>query len=131
MPTSADREGVARARYNFSKDGGVVGDIVLTGDGIPSGAIILDTLVKVETAPDSAAHTATIALKLQSAADLLAAAVVSGAPWSAAGAKRGTLDAKAAPVLLTARRTITATVAVQALNAGKFSVYVRYLKPNA
>jgi hypothetical protein len=45
--------------------------------------------------------------------------------------KRGTLDADSAPILTTALRRIMATVAVQALTAGKFSVYVRYLRPNA
>jgi hypothetical protein len=39
------------------------------------------------------------------------------------------LTATAAPVVTTARRQITATVAVQALTAGRFTVYVRYLKP--
>jgi hypothetical protein len=131
LSRSSDREGIARARYSFAKDGGAVGDIVLSGDGIPKGAIVLDVLIKVDTAPDSAGHTATIAVKVQGAADLQAAKVVAEAPWSTAGAKRGTLDADTAPILLTARRRITATVAVQALTAGKFSVYVRYLRPNA
>lgn len=129
MGTAVNRERVARARYNFARDGGVIGDIVLSGDTIPKGAIILDTLIVVETPPDSAEHTGTIALKVQGAADLQEAKVVSGAPWSAAAAKRGTLVAASAPLLLTARRKITATVAVKALTAGKFSVYVRYLKP--
>lgn len=127
----SEREGVARARYNFAKDGGVAGDIVLEGDAIPSGATILDTLIEVVTPPDSAGHTATIALKAQSAADLQAAKAVSEAPWSAAGPKRGSLTATSTPILTTARRKITATVATQALTAGKFTVYVRYLLPKA
>jgi hypothetical protein len=128
---AAEREGVARARYNFAKDGGVAGDIALEGDAIPKGAIILDSLIEVVTPPDSAGHTATIAVKAQSAADLQAAKLVSEAPWSTAGAKRGGLTATSAPILTTARHKITATVAVQALTAGKFSVYVRYLLPKA
>lgn len=128
---ASNREATARATYSFAKNGGAVGDIVLTGDTIPKGAIVLDTLIKVETAPDSANDTATIAVKVQSAADLQEAKVISGAPWSTTGAKRGSLDADTAPILTTARRKITATVAVQALTAGKFKVYVRYLRPNA
>jgi len=127
----SEREGVARARYNFAKDGGATGDITLEGDAIPSGAIVLDTLIKVDTAPDSAGHTATIALKVQSAADLQAAKAVSEAPWSTTGAKRASLGATSAPILTTARRRVTATVATQVLTAGKFSVYVRYLLPKA
>lgn len=125
------REGVARARYSFARNGGAIGDIVLDGDGVPNGAVILDTTIKVETPPDSAGHTATVALRAQGAADLQAAKAVSEAPWSAAGAKRGSLTATSAPILTTARRRITATIANQALTAGKFSVYVRYLLPTA
>lgn len=131
LSASSGREGLARARYSFARNGGAVGDIVLSGDSIPKGALVLDAVVKVDTAPDSADDTATIAVKVQSAADLQAAKAVAEAPWSTAGAKRGTLVATSAPITLTARRKITATVAVQALTAGKFSVYVRYLRPNA
>lgn len=128
---ASGREGLARARYSFARDGGAIGDIVLTGDAIPKGAVVLDTTIKVDTACDSAEHSATVALKVQGAGDLLTAAVVSGAPFSTTGAKRGTLTATAAPILTTARRKITATVAVKALTVGKFTVYVRYLQPNA
>jgi hypothetical protein len=125
------REGTARARYDFARKGGATGDITLEGDSIPKGAVILDSLIKVETAPDSAAHTATIALKAEGANDLQAAKKVEEAPWSTAGAKRGAVTAATAPVSTTARRSIVATVATQALTKGKFSVYVRYLLPNA
>lgn len=131
MPAQTEREGVARARYRFARDGGAVGSIVLPGDGIPAGAIVLDTLIKVETPLDSAEDKATVALKVQGAGDLLTAAASNAAPWSTAGAKRGTLDADSAPVLLTARRRITATIAVEKVTAGEFTVYVRYLLPNA
>jgi hypothetical protein len=127
----AEREGVARARYDFARQGGAVGDIVLSGDSIPKGAVILDSLIKVETAPDSAAHTATIALKSEGAGDLQAAKKVEEAPWSTATAKRGAVTAATAPVTTTARRGIVATVATQVVTKGKFSVYVRYLLPNA
>lgn len=129
MPT--EREGTARARFSFARDGGAVGDIVLKGDAIPKGAVILDSLVKVEAAPDSAGHTATIALRAEGAADLQAAKKVEEAPWSTAGAKRGAVTAASAPVTTTARRSIVATVATEALTKGKFSVYVRYLLPHA
>lgn len=129
MPGTSEREGVARARYNFAKHGGAIGDIVLDGDVIPKGAVVLDTTVVVDTPPDSAEHAATIALKVQSAADLQAAKKVEEAPWSTAGAKRGGLTATSAPILTTARRSISATVAAKALTTGKFSVYVRYLLP--
>jgi hypothetical protein len=125
------REGTARARYSFDKNGGAIGDIVLSGDAIPKGAVILDSVIEVKTAPDSAAHTATIALRVEGGHDIQEAKKVEEAPWSTTGAKRGGLTATSAPVTTTARRKIIATVATQVLTKGKFTVFVRYLLPHA
>jgi hypothetical protein len=125
----ADRVAWARAKYDSAVDGAAVGAHVLRGDWIPKGAVILQTLVQVTTQPDSTNHTATVALKVESGADVLTAAQVNAAPWSSTGAKRATLTATTAPVTTTARRQVTATVAVEALTAGKFTVFVQYLKP--
>lgn len=125
--------GVGRRRlavclYDFAVDGGAVGDIALRGDSvIPSGAIITDVLIHVDTALTSGGS-ATVAIKSEGAADLNAADAISGAPWSTTGAKRGDLTATTAPVKTTAARTVTATVGTAALTAGKFSVYVSYLE---
>ncbi|MDQ3671589.1 MAG: hypothetical protein M3364_04005 [Actinomycetota bacterium] len=116
----------ARAVYDFAVDGGAVGDIPLRGDKIPSGAIITDVLIHVDTVLTSGGA-ATVALKAESAADLNAADAISGAPWSSAGAKRGDLTATSAPVKTTAERQIVATVATAVLTAGKFSAHVEYL----
>ena len=113
--------------YSFATDGGAVGDITLRGDTIPSGAIITDVLIHVDTALTSGGA-ATVALKAEGAADLNAADAISGAPWSTTGAKRGDFDADAAPIKTTAARSIVATVGTAALTAGKFSVYVTYLE---
>lgn len=124
--------GVGRRRlaiglYNFATEGGAVGDITLRGDTVPSGAIITDVLIHVDTVLTSGGA-ATVALKAESAADLNAADAISGAPWSTTGAKRGDLTATSAPVKTTAARPLVATVATAALTAGKFSVYVSYLE---
>lgn len=118
---------LARAEYDFAVDGGAVGDIVLRGQSVPSGAIITDVLIKVTTALTSGGA-ATVALKSEGAADLNAADAISGAPWSTTGAKRGDLDADTAPVTTTADRAITATVGTAALTAGKFTVFVTYVE---
>lgn len=127
MPLIEERKKTARAQYDFAVDGGTVGDIALRGDKIPSGAIITDVLLVVDTIVTSGGA-ATVAIKAESAADLNAADAVSGAPWSSTGVKRGDLTATTAPVRTTAERTITATVATAALTAGKFSVLVDYLE---
>lgn len=119
----------AVASYDFAADGGAVGDIALRGDAIPSGAIIIDSLIKVETVLTSGGA-ATVAIKAEGAADINAADAISGAPWSTTGAKRGDLTATSAPITTTARRTLTATVAVAALTAGKFVVMVAYVEPS-
>lgn len=127
MPRIKDAVLTARAHYDFAVDGGTVGDIALRGEKIPSGAVITDVLIHVDTAPTSGGA-ATVAIKSESAADLQSAAAISGAPWSTTGAKRGTLDADQPPVKTTAERTITATVATAALTAGKLSVLVTYVE---
>lgn len=117
----------ARGYYDFATEGGAVGDITLRGDAVPSGAIVTDVLIHVDTVLTSGGS-ATVAIKLEGAADMNAADAISGAPWSTTGAKRGDLDADTAPVKTTAQRSIVATVGTAALTAGKFSVIIEYLE---
>jgi len=120
---------VARARYDFATEGGTAGDIALTrGDKIPSGALIAAAFVNVTTVPTSGGA-ATIAVKVEGAADLNAADAISGAPWSTTGFKK--LDAVGAAnqgVKTTAERTITITVGTADLTAGVFDVLVEYFE---
>jgi hypothetical protein len=113
--------------YDFAVDGGAAGDITLRGDAIPSGAIIVDALIDVETILTSAGA-ATVAIKTEGAADINAADAISGAPWSTTGAKRADFTATTAPIKTTAERSIKATVATADLTAGKFKVAVGYVE---
>lgn len=117
----------AVATYSFATHGGAVGDIALTSDSIPSGAIIRDAYISVTTALTSAGA-ATVAIKVESAADINNADAIAGAPWSSTGAKRADLTATTAPVTTTAARNIVATVAAAALTAGVFTVVVEYVE---
>lgn len=122
----------ARALYDFAVDGGAVSAIALlpSTDLIPLGAVILGGYIDVQTVPTSSSSTATIAVGVEAATDLQAAAVISGAPWSTTGRKSITpVFTGASSVKTTAARNITATVAVQALTAGKFEVVLFYLVP--
>lgn len=120
---------VAEATYSFAVNGGAVGDIVLTGATIPSGAIIMSGVVEVTTAVTSGGA-ATVAIKVEGAADTVAAAAVSGAPWSSTGRKSVIpVGTGATSLKTTAERSITATVAVAALTAGVFNVYLTYFVP--
>jgi hypothetical protein len=118
-----------RARYSFAADGGAVGAIALLGStAIPSGAVILGGFIDVITPPTSGGA-ATIALGVEGAADLQAAAAISGAPWSTAGRKSVIpVFTGATTVKTTAARDITATVATAALTAGVFDVYLFYVE---
>lgn len=117
-----------RGDYSFAVDGGAVGTIALSGaTGIPSGAIILAAYIEVVTPPTSGGA-ATIAVQVESAADVQAAAAVSGAPWSTAGVKLSSARTfAAAPVKTTADRDISIVIATAALTAGAFRIYVVYM----
>ena len=113
--------------YSFATDGGAVGDITLRGDTIPSGAVIVDAVLKVSTVLTSGGA-ATVAIKVESAADINAADAILGAPWSTATAKRADFTATTAVITTTAARSIVATVGTAALTAGVFTVVVEYIE---
>lgn len=119
---------VARGRYDFAVDGGAVGDIDLTSSAqIPANAYVLFGFVEVDTVPTSGGS-ATVAVKVEGAADLVAAAAISGAPWSTTGRKSIVPVATGATsVKTTAARKIQATVATAALTAGVFDVVLFYV----
>lgn len=122
------RKKYARAAYSFAADGGATGDITLTTTPvIPSGALVTEAIIKVNTALTGA--TATVALKLEAAADLNAADAISGAPWSTTGVKRADkLGVADAGIVTTAARSVVATVGTAALTAGAFDVIVEYME---
>lgn len=117
----------ARGQYDFSVDGGAVGDIDLTRNAqIPENAIILGGFAEVDTVPTSGGA-ATIAVKVEGAGDIIAAAAISGAPFSTTGRKSVIpVFTGATTVKTTAARKIQATVAAAALTAGKFDVVLFY-----
>lgn len=121
----------ARAFYDFATDAGAIGTLTLRGDAIPSGALVLSAFVKVDTLVTTAAS-GTIALTIESAGDVRAAAVPSGTiVLSTTGNKLTLLTAANAPVSTTAARSVVATIATGAITAGTFSVFVAYIEPAA
>lgn len=117
----------ARAVYDFAVDGGAISSITLRGETIPQGAVIENTLIRVQTALTGVG--ASVALSSEGAADLQAVAAISGAPWSTTGAKHGSETATTAPITTTAQRSIVAVISAAVLTAGKFEVVVSYLIP--
>lgn len=118
---------VAEATYSFAVNGGAVGDITLTQqDAIPQGAIILGGVVEITTQLTSSGS-ATIAIKVEGAADTLAALAV--ASWTVSRKSVIPAFTGATTLKTTTARSITATVAVAALTAGVFNVYLVYYVP--
>lgn len=117
----------ARFRYSFATDGGAAGTLTLRGDTLPSGALVLGGYIDVTTALTSGGA-ATVALQLEGAGDLQAAAAITGAPWSTTG-RKSIVPAftGATSVLTTAARAVAAVIAVAALTAGAFDVYLFYV----
>lgn len=95
---------------------------------LPSGAIVTRAWFQTKTGFTSAANTATVALKVQGAGDLLAAAAVSGGGLNTAGFTTCVPDGTTGNMIgLTAERELVASVAVQVLTAGKLIVFVEYV----
>lgn len=138
---------IAVATFNPSA---VTGDRSIGAHGlgvyIPINAIIVNAYYDVITTFTSATDAATIALKSEAAGDLKAAIAISDASnvWDAGlhGCLPGSyaeatvagdtaiLDAarKAGSFIkMTAERELTATVAVEALTAGKLNIFVEYV----
>jgi hypothetical protein len=117
----------ARGRYDFAVDGGAVGTITITAEKIPANAIILGGVVEVDTAVTSGGS-ATVAVQVEGAGDIVAAAAVSGAPWSTTG-RKSVVPAftGATSVKTTVVRDIAIVIATAALTAGAFDVYLAYI----
>lgn len=138
---------MAMATYDVT--GGDSGTVAAHGLGvyIPAKAIVTRVFVDVITTfTDGASDTATIALHLQSANDVVAAIAIDDSTnvWDAGlhGSKLGypnfgadTAHDSAVEVAalyagtylkMTAERELTATVAVAALTAGKMNIFVEY-----
>lgn len=116
-------------RYDQAVDGGAISTIKFRGQAaIPSGALVTDAVLVVDTIPAGTGASISVGTG-EGAADVQASAAITGAPWSTAGAKRGSaLTAATAPVRTTQDRTPTITVSGAALTAGKLRLVLTLLE---
>lgn len=123
---------VARATFNPSA---TAGERTIAAHGlgvtIPDDAIIVGGFVEVNTTFTSATDAATVAINVEGANDIVSAIAISDVsnPWDA-GRKAIVPKAntpESTSVKLSAAREITATVAVEALTAGKATVFLYYV----
>ena len=121
---------VARCVYDLGTAGNRTVGAHGTGVTIPIHAIIVGGFLDVNTAITGEAS-ATLALHVQAANDIVSAAAVSGAPWSTIGRKAIVPKAntpESTSVKTTAAREITFTVAVDALLTGKVTGYLYFVE---
>jgi hypothetical protein len=105
--------------YDFTKQGGAVGTIALSGDGqLPPGAVIIGGYVDVTVAALSA--TGTIAITVQTAGDIVVA--VGQASWTIGIKSIVPAFSGATAIKTTAVRNISAVIATAAYTAGQFRV---------
>ena len=126
IPTS----GRIRATWDFAVDGGAISAIDIDAQ-LPDNAIIVGGFVDVITTLTSATDAATVAIHAQTANDIVAAIAISngGNPWDA-GLKAIIPKAntpESTGIKLTAARDITVTIAVEAVTAGKFNLFLDYV----
>lgn len=121
----------AQGEYDFAVDGGAVSSITLRSGpvaaaAIPAGSVIMGGYVEVDTLVTSGGA-ATIAITTEGAGDIVAAAAVSGAPWSTTGRKSVIpVFTGASTVKTSVARNIVATIAAATVTAGKFRVVLFY-----
>lgn len=132
---TSDGNGVMRvARATFDPSG-TAGHRTIAAHGlgvtIPDNAIVCGGFVDSDVTATSATDAATIALSVQGANDIVSAIAISNGanPWDAGLhpiiPKANTPETTG--IKLTAAREITATVAVEALLLGHFTVFVYYV----
>lgn len=120
---------LARATYDFSVDGGAQAAHGL-GVTLPDNAVICGGFIDVSTTLTSADDSATIAVHILTANDIVNAVsiVAGGTNWDAG--IRAIIPKANTPestgIKLTSAKEITATIAVQNVTAGKFVVNLFY-----
>lgn len=121
----------AVGEYDFAVDGGAIGAITLRGSGplgnqIPSGSVIVSGYIEIDTL-FTTGTSATMAISIEGANDVVSATIVSGAPYSTTGRKSIVPAGTGATSLkTTAARSIVATIATGTVTAGKGRVVVFY-----
>lgn len=133
MPIIEGTTGIktASGEYDFAVDGGAIGSITLRPTGgydgvIPAGSVILGGYLEIDTG-FTTGSAATLAITAEAAGDIIAATVVSGAPYSTTGRKSLIPQGPGATsVKTTVARSLVATIAVGTITAGKGRVVVTY-----
>lgn len=113
--------------YDFAKYGGLISAIRLAHKAIPANAVITNSYMDVHTVVTGVG--ASVAVHVEAADDIQAAAAISGAPWSTTGRKDTTAPepgTESGYIKTTVPRQVTITITGAALTAGRFTVVIEY-----
>lgn len=119
-----------KASYSFAVNGGAVGTItLLSGSDVPQGAVILGGYLDVTSALTSGGS-ATVAVTVEAANDIITATAFGSSPWSSTG-RKSVIPAftGATTVKTTAARNVSVVIGTAALTAGIFDVYLFIVMP--
>jgi hypothetical protein len=117
-----------KGEYSFAVDGGAIGTITLrSNDGpLPVGSYVVGGLLDVTTL-FTTGTSATGALQVEGANDIVSATIVSGAPYSTTGQKDVVPDATGSTAIeLTAARSPAFVIATGTVTAGAFKLVLFY-----
>ena len=120
----AGRLGWAVFEYDFALHGGAVSTITVGPKLLPAGAIVMDGIIHVKTAPTSEGS-ATVALHLLSSEDILAATAIASLTLNSL---HDTVPVGTAATMLrcTAATQLSVVIATAALTAGVIAVGLRW-----
>lgn len=127
-----EREGLesflrcATWEYDFAKDGGAIGNIVLRGDRLPAGAVVIGGKIHVNTAVTSAT-TPTLALAMEAATDILPATAKTALTLNAILDVVPNGAAQNCVLTTTTGKGLTLTIAGAVLTAGRITIKLMYL----
>src|SRR5258708_31874095 len=112
--------------YDFANDGGAVGNIPLAVAFNP-GDIVINAILRIRT-PLASGGAATAAIKIMSGGDIVAASVISGAPWNSAGETLGTpvFATPSTYVVVSGTPVISPTLGITALTPRPFDVFFMF-----
>jgi len=118
---------VAYYEYDFAKEGGAIGTVILRGPTLPQNAHVHNGLIMTSTAVTSGGA-ATIALGLETTTDIKAATAITNFTANSiqATVPVGTA-ASTVRVSSASGKCLTATIGTAALTAGKFTVALEYV----
>jgi len=116
----------AKAEYDFAANGGTVGakDLAVT---IPDNAVIVGGFIDVVTAFTDTTATATVAIHVATADDIVSANSLATLGYGSTGLFSVSPSSGATAVKTSVAANITLTIATEALTAGKALVWLQYV----